>query len=64
MQAALVLFGYDIEQQTKKKYNRAKITEGTALIYEMYEPVTKRRIYNYLWPYIHDIRGYVYLGVA
>jgi hypothetical protein len=63
MQAALVLFGYDIEQQTKKKYNRAEIKEGTSLLGDI-EPATKRRIYNYLWPTIRDIRGYVYLGVA
>jgi len=62
MQAALVLFGYDIEQQIKKKYKREEI--NFTIDEERYAPVTKRRFYNLLWPTVRDIRGWVYLFVA
>jgi hypothetical protein len=62
MQAALVLFGYDIEQQIKKIYNRPDIDVSGD---NRYQSVTKRRFHNLLWDYgIRDIRGWVYLFVA
>ena len=68
MQAALVLFGYDIEQQIKKIYNREELPkDGLRALTEdsrNYEPATKRRFHNILWPTIRDIRGWVYLFVA
>lgn len=68
MQAALVLFGYDIEQQIKKIYNREELSkDGLRALTEHsrnYEPATKRRFHNILWPAIRDIRGWVYLFVA
>ena len=54
MQAALVLFGYDIEQQIKKIYKRPDI-DGSGD--NRYQSVTKRRFHNILWPAIRDIRG-------
>ena len=54
MQAALVLFGYDIEQQIKKIYNRQDIDVSGDI---RYQSVTKRRFHNILWPAIRDIRG-------
>jgi len=59
MQAALVLFGYDIEQQIKKIYNRKEAAESNR-----YAPVTKTRFYHLFWPAVRDIRGWVYLFVA
>ena len=51
MQAALVLFGYDIEQQIKKIYKRKTKTTDS-----------KTRFHNILgWK---DLRLYVYLGVS
>jgi hypothetical protein len=66
MQAALVLFGYDIEQQIKKIYNREELAKGGygVLKDEVYQSAKKRRFYNLLWPAIRDIRGWVYLTVA
>lgn len=69
MQAALVLFGYDIEQQIKKIYNREGLPkDGLRALTEdsrNYQPATKRRFHNLLWDYgIRDIRGWVYLFVA
>jgi len=66
MQAALVLFGYDIEQQIKKIYNREELAkDGYGVLKdEGYQSATKRRFYNLLWPAIRDIRGWVYLTVA
>ena len=68
MQAALVLFGYDIEQQIKKIYNREELPkDGLRALTEdsrNYQPATKRRFHNILWPAIRDIRGWVYLFVA
>jgi len=61
MQAALVLFGYDIEQQIKKIYNRPELQNSSK---GEYQPPEKRRFYNLLWPAIRDIRGWVYLSVA
>jgi hypothetical protein len=66
MQAALVLFGYDIEQQIKKIYNREELPKaGYGVLKDgEYQPAKKRRFHNILWPTIHDIRGWVYLFVA
>ena len=60
MQAALVLFGYDIEQQIKKIYNREELPkDGYGFLKDVdYQPATKRRFHNILWNRgIHDIRG-------
>jgi hypothetical protein len=69
MQSALVLFGYDIEQQVKRIYNRENISNepniGRLLSDEsQYALEKKRRFHNILWTYPHDIRGFVYLAVA
>ena len=62
MQAALVLFGYDIEQQIKKIYKRPDIDVS---VDNRFQPVAKRRFHNLLWDYgIRDIRDFVYLFVA
>ena len=55
MQVVVVLFGYDIEQQVKKIYNRTSITQGTPLL--VYAPVEDMRLHNILWWYgLSDIR--------
>ena len=55
MQVVVVLFGYDIEQQVKKIYNRTSITQGTPLL--GYAPVEDMRLHNILWWYgLSDIR--------
>jgi hypothetical protein len=67
MQAALFLFGYDIEQQIKKIYNREELPkDGYGFLKDVdYQPATKRRFHNILWNRgIHDIRGLVYLFVS
>lgn len=66
MQAALVLFGYDIEQQIKKIYNREELPKDGYQVVQNpgYQQATKRRFHNILWPRIRDIRGSVYLFVA
>lgn len=73
MQAALVLFGYDIEQQIKKIYQREELREelgehGYQQVPEqatLYQSPQKRRFHNILWNMgIRDIRGWVYLFVA
>jgi hypothetical protein len=68
MQSALVLFGYDIEQQIKKIYNREELPKDGFRAFtedsQNYELATKRRFHNILWPAIRDIRGWVYLFVA
>lgn len=55
MQAALVLLGYDIEQQVKKVYKRR--TTGSVI-----KPAT--RFHHILMPAVHDVRLVVYLGFA
>jgi len=56
MQAALVLLGYNIEQQIKKIYKRHR---------EKHWTFTPRRFHNILWLVkIRDIRGGVYLCLA
>ena len=63
MQVVVVLFGYDIEQQVKKIYNRTSITQGTPLL--VYAPVEDMRLHNILWWYgLSDIRERLYLAVA
>lgn len=67
MQAALVLFGYDIEQQIKKIYKReqnAASNDGSSLRNSRMQAPRARRFHNILWPYVRDIRGFVYLAVA
>lgn len=54
MQAALVLLGYDIEQQIKKVYKR-KLLQS---------PKQPRRFHNALYPFIKDLRIFVYLGFS
>ncbi len=72
MQAALVLFGYDIEQQIKKIYKRDQLpSNGYKNVDSTEENLAPRRFHNILWKYpvfciftLHDIRGCVYLAVA
>jgi hypothetical protein len=64
MQAALVLLGYNIEQQIKKVYKRDadKLKEG--LLSEGYADTSVVRLHHIFWPSIPDIRASVYLVVA
>jgi hypothetical protein len=72
MQAALVLFGYDIEQQIKKIYKRDELpSNGYQHMDSKENDLAPRRFHNILWKYpvfsifkIRDIRGCVYLAVA
>jgi hypothetical protein len=68
MQAALVLFGYDIEQQIKKIYKRKELSsnnEGMNKALLGSKEQEPRRVHNILWNAgIRDIRGGVYLAVA
>ena len=73
MQAALVLFGYDIEQQIKKIYKRDRLflKNGYKNMDSKEENPAPRRFHNILWKYpvfciftLRDIRGCVYLAVA
>jgi hypothetical protein len=58
MQGALVLLGYDIEQQTKKVYKRQKPPSAG------YSENTRWRFHHVFAPGVRDIRGSVYLLVA
>ena len=66
MQSALVLFGYDIEQQIKKIYKReVRPVDGYHNIDSEDQHLAPRRVHNILWNAgIRDIRGGVYLAVA
>lgn len=58
MQGALVILGYDIEQQTKKVYKRQKQHDNN------YSDNTRWRFHHVFAPTVPDIRGFVYLLVA
>ena len=64
MQAALVLLGYNIEQQVKKLYKHRKSKQTEQLLQEVYANDTFRRYHHIFWPTVSDIRGWVYLFVA
>jgi hypothetical protein len=72
MQAALVLFGYDIEQQIKKIYNRNHVETRAHEYYtkvgdnykqNRYQFPKKKRFHHILWNR-SDLRIWVYLGVS
>jgi hypothetical protein len=72
MQATLVLFGYDIEKQIKKIYNRNHVESRAQDYYtkagadyqqNIYQFPTKKRFHHILWNRT-DLRLWVYVGVS